>query len=306
MTTNRIIVTLVVLLSSMLTAAAQYTDFPDHKEILSFEQDAKAVKALKKSSVEILSAAESEAILRGIEGSEPEFLPYYALRLFAGLRASEAGKMRWEWIDFEKKTIRVPGSAQCSAAYLRDDASCVDARRRENLPCYAPYQHRDVPLALSRRKSNSGRGACVLVVAAEKTLSAGLFRCCRSERERCPACAFVDDFQDAKACRSRRENTHVAQPNRIAASDARNACERKRNTRLRCRDFGVPAEISVHFRAIKNRAGFELRSRAGGKLRIDAEVGEKNFVIFFKHLENILKKCRRRRFITRRRRLTTL
>ena len=53
MTTNRIIVTLVVLLSSMLTAAAQYTDFPDHKEILSFEQDAKAVKALKKSSVDI-------------------------------------------------------------------------------------------------------------------------------------------------------------------------------------------------------------------------------------------------------------
>ena len=53
MTTNRIIVTLVVLLSSMLTAVAQYTDFPDHKEILSFEQDAKAVKALKKSSVDI-------------------------------------------------------------------------------------------------------------------------------------------------------------------------------------------------------------------------------------------------------------
>ena len=53
MTTNRIIVTLVVLLSSMLTAVAQYTDFSDHKEILSFEQDAKAVKALKKSSVDI-------------------------------------------------------------------------------------------------------------------------------------------------------------------------------------------------------------------------------------------------------------
>ena len=53
MPTHRILVTLVVLLSSMLTAAAQYTDFPDHKEILSFEQDAKAVKALKKSSVDI-------------------------------------------------------------------------------------------------------------------------------------------------------------------------------------------------------------------------------------------------------------
>ena len=71
--------------------------------------DARVLSRLKKSPVEILSAAESEAILRGIESAEPEFLPYYALRLFAGLRASEAGKMRWEWIDFEKKTILVPG-----------------------------------------------------------------------------------------------------------------------------------------------------------------------------------------------------
>lgn len=73
--------------------------------------DARVLSRLRKAPVEILSAAESEAILRGIEKTEPRFLPYYALRLFAGLRASEAGKMRWEWIDFERRTILVPGFA---------------------------------------------------------------------------------------------------------------------------------------------------------------------------------------------------
>ena len=71
--------------------------------------DARALTRLKKTAVEILSAAESEALLRAVEATEPRFLPFYALRLFAGLRTSEAAKMRWEWIDFNKKTIRVPG-----------------------------------------------------------------------------------------------------------------------------------------------------------------------------------------------------
>lgn len=70
--------------------------------------DARALSRLAKASVEILNAGDAEAVLRDVEAREPEFLPYYALRLFAGLRASEAGKMRWEWIDFERRTILVP------------------------------------------------------------------------------------------------------------------------------------------------------------------------------------------------------
>ena len=46
--------------------------------------------------------------MRFIEQSYPTLVPHYALRLFAGLRTSEARKMRWEWIDFEKRTILVP------------------------------------------------------------------------------------------------------------------------------------------------------------------------------------------------------
>ncbi|MGN0861225.1 MAG: tyrosine-type recombinase/integrase [Candidatus Spyradosoma sp.] len=71
--------------------------------------DARVLTRLKKSQTEILNAREAEAVLRDVEAREPEFLPYYALRLFAGLRASEAGKMRGEWIDFGKRTILVPG-----------------------------------------------------------------------------------------------------------------------------------------------------------------------------------------------------
>ena len=51
MTTNHIIITLIVLLSSVLTTAAQYTDFPGHPEILSFEEGTAPVRPLKKSSV---------------------------------------------------------------------------------------------------------------------------------------------------------------------------------------------------------------------------------------------------------------
>lgn len=73
--------------------------------------DARVLTRLKKTSVEILRVGEVETILRGLEAESPEFVPYYALRIFAGLRASEAGKMRWEWIDLKKKTILVPGFA---------------------------------------------------------------------------------------------------------------------------------------------------------------------------------------------------
>ncbi len=55
MTTNHIIMTLAVLLSCIMPATAQYADFPEHKEILSFEQETGPVHALKKSSVSISS-----------------------------------------------------------------------------------------------------------------------------------------------------------------------------------------------------------------------------------------------------------
>lgn len=61
-----------------------------------------------RSRVEIWSLQEATAAIRFIEKNFPALVPHFALRLFAGLRRSEARVARWEWIDFEKRTILVP------------------------------------------------------------------------------------------------------------------------------------------------------------------------------------------------------
>ncbi|MBQ8445823.1 MAG: tyrosine-type recombinase/integrase [Opitutales bacterium] len=72
------------------------------------EIDTRLLPRTECKSVEIWSVREAEFAMRFIEQNYPAFAPHYALRLFAGLRTSEARKMRWEWIDFEKRTILVP------------------------------------------------------------------------------------------------------------------------------------------------------------------------------------------------------
>ncbi len=56
-----------------------------------------------------ISVEEMKAFLKDIEETNAKFLPNFILRAFAGLRASEAGKMHWEWIDEAKKRIVIPG-----------------------------------------------------------------------------------------------------------------------------------------------------------------------------------------------------
>lgn len=70
--------------------------------------DMRLFPRIPSTRVEIWTLAEADAALRFIEKNYPRFMPFYALRLFAGLRTSEAAAMRWEWIDFKRRTIRVP------------------------------------------------------------------------------------------------------------------------------------------------------------------------------------------------------
>lgn len=70
--------------------------------------DLRLFPRIPSARVEIWSYAEAESALRFLEKNHPRLVPFFALRLFAGLRTSEAKKMRWEWIDFERQTIRVP------------------------------------------------------------------------------------------------------------------------------------------------------------------------------------------------------
>lgn len=39
----------------------------------------------------------------------PEFAASAALRLFAGIRASEVGRLRWEWLDVRAQVVNLPG-----------------------------------------------------------------------------------------------------------------------------------------------------------------------------------------------------
>lgn len=61
-----------------------------------------------KEPVHIWTSSEAETAIRHIEEHERPYLAHYVLRLFAGLRTSEASQMRWEWIDFENLKITVP------------------------------------------------------------------------------------------------------------------------------------------------------------------------------------------------------
>jgi integrase len=58
--------------------------------------------------VEVYSTEEVSRILSYAHKNCSIWLPNIALRVFVGLRTSEASQMFWEWIDFEKKRIVVP------------------------------------------------------------------------------------------------------------------------------------------------------------------------------------------------------
>lgn len=56
----------------------------------------------------VYTAKETETILRFVYTHHPEYLAYFALRFFCGLRHTETAKMRWEWIDEKRRRIVVP------------------------------------------------------------------------------------------------------------------------------------------------------------------------------------------------------
>ncbi len=72
------------------------------------EIDERLLPIAPKKPVEIWTFPEAEFAIRWIEKNKPEYIPHFALRLFAGLRTSEAEQMRWEWIDFDNHRITVP------------------------------------------------------------------------------------------------------------------------------------------------------------------------------------------------------
>ncbi|WOO43113.1 hypothetical protein [Rubellicoccus peritrichatus] len=56
-----------------------------------------------------LSIAQCAAMMHWLEEHRPYFVPWHALQLFAGIRRAEADRFLWEWIDFKRKVITIPG-----------------------------------------------------------------------------------------------------------------------------------------------------------------------------------------------------
>ena len=70
------------------------------------------------SPVAVYTTQDTEAILRALlAGSRRECLATFALLIFCGLRRTEADRMRWEWVDENRRRIVVP-AAICKT---RDD-----------------------------------------------------------------------------------------------------------------------------------------------------------------------------------------
>ena len=62
--------------------------------------------------MEILTVEQASALLNACD---PNVLPYVAISLFAGLRASEVQKLDWSEVDFESGLIRVPAAKSKTA-----------------------------------------------------------------------------------------------------------------------------------------------------------------------------------------------
>lgn len=70
------------------------------------EIDRTLLPKIPPSPVQTVSTEEAFKILSAATGTK--YLANVALRLFCGLRAAEAARMQWEWIDEERKRIVIP------------------------------------------------------------------------------------------------------------------------------------------------------------------------------------------------------
>lgn len=63
---------------------------------------------IQKTPVEVITVKQTRDLFGLLVEKYPRFVANYALRAFCGLRTAEAARMRWEYIDFERKRIVIP------------------------------------------------------------------------------------------------------------------------------------------------------------------------------------------------------
>lgn len=57
----------------------------------------------------ILTPSETKRFLHALEEIAPEILPFWAVRIFGGLRKAEAEKLDWRMVDLERGVMNLPG-----------------------------------------------------------------------------------------------------------------------------------------------------------------------------------------------------
>jgi len=79
----------------------------DYVKILP-EIDRSLLPKIQPASVLTLTTEETRRVMNACLYSEKKYIANFALRLFCGLRAAEAGRMQWEWIDEVRRRIVIP------------------------------------------------------------------------------------------------------------------------------------------------------------------------------------------------------
>lgn len=57
----------------------------------------------------VLTLEQSASMMNWLDANRPNLVAWHAIQLFAGIRNAEANRFLWEWVDFEKRVINMPG-----------------------------------------------------------------------------------------------------------------------------------------------------------------------------------------------------
>lgn len=57
----------------------------------------------------VLTVEQASTMMTWVEKERPHFAAWHAVQLFAGIRNAEAGRLRWDWFDFKRKVLTLPG-----------------------------------------------------------------------------------------------------------------------------------------------------------------------------------------------------
>jgi integrase len=102
-------------INNALTAVRQILKLAHVEELIEAVPEVRNVRVSSESKGRALTPEEVLALLNNIDPRYPEARQYLAFVVNTGLRKSEANAMKWGWIDWERRLMRVPASVRKGA-----------------------------------------------------------------------------------------------------------------------------------------------------------------------------------------------